>query len=94
MKVKMAVNYFGWASYHERYPKNSTPNIPTATAMYLERNGWAKPSGRIAIKATDEAVDLAIRDKVDITKIKGSGEGNRVLVSDVKAAVDARPDAA
>jgi pyruvate/2-oxoglutarate dehydrogenase complex dihydrolipoamide acyltransferase (E2) component len=42
----------------------------------------------VEVDATDSAIDLALASGIDLSSIKGSGAGGRILKSDVEAALD------
>lgn len=44
------------------------------------------------IDATDGALELALGNELDLSKVKGTGEGGRITKSDVEIYLEAHPD--
>lgn len=67
----------------------SKASEPTKPAVEAKEDKTPSPDEPNATKA---AADLAKKEGLDLSKIKGSGEDGQVLIGDVRSAVEAKED--
>ena len=73
------------------------PNVSSATPQHAVgpnfSSGTAAPAAAADVRATATAKKIAEEHGVDLSQIKGTGDGGRITKEDVQKAVDAKPAA-
>ena len=91
MRIQFINGYRGILTNEIHYLPGTVMDLDRETALELIREGRAvayDPDPE-PIEATDAAVELAAEHGIDLAKVAGSGAEGRILVSDVKAAINA-----
>ena len=87
MKVQFLSGYRGWATNEQYYASGEVGEFETEIAKYLERVGRVVVLDEV--EATPQAVELAAQHGINLNAVAGSGADGRILVGDVKEAIDA-----
>ena len=84
MKIRFLTGYRGPYTQNLYHPAGQESELPDRHASWLIDNGWALPA---EIEATQVAIDAALENEINLSTVKGSGAGGRIVVKDVMRAI-------
>ena len=90
MKVKFITGYRGVLTQELHYKPGTVFEFDQSTAEALIAEGRAEPviPEQTEVEATEAAIELSLEHGINLSGVKGSGAGGRILVSDVRKHIE------